>query len=180
MNSNPWKKLTSKIVYKNPWFRVREDQVEKPGDRKGIYGLVESSPAVLVVPVNDQNEVYLIGLFRYPTNKYSIEIPAGSSDGEDLLMAAKRELLEEAGLIAKDWLKIGKTTPYDGISAEVDHVYLARSLTKTNQPLDANEGIKEIRKVPFDKVFDLIKSGEISSGQTITALTLAKLYLEKQ
>lgn len=169
--------MSSKIIYKNQWFSVREDEVEKPGNRTGTYGLVEITPSVLVVPINDLGETYLIGLFRYPTNKYSIEIPAGNTDGQEPLEAAKRELLEETGLTARKWQKIGEVTPYDGISTEIDHVYLARDLQQTNQQLDKDEGIMEITRVPFEKVFDLIKSGKISNGQTIIALSLAKAYL---
>lgn len=176
---NPWKKLSSKIVYKNDWFSIREDQVEKPGGREGIYGLVQITPSVLIVPLNENNETYLIGLYRYTTKKYSIEVPAGNTDGEDPLKAAKRELLEETGLTADEWVKIAEVTPYDGISEEVDYVYIAKNLRQTENPLDAKEGILEVKKVPFENVSDLIRSGEISNGQTITALSLARIYLEK-
>jgi 8-oxo-dGTP pyrophosphatase MutT (NUDIX family) len=176
---NPWKKLASKVVYKNQWFSVREDEVEKPGDRTGIYGVVETPPSVFTVALNDQDEVYLVGLFRYPVNKYGLELPAGSSDNEDLLIAAKRELIEEAGIKAKSWEKIGQFSPLNGISNEVSNVFLARDLEETGRGLDKNEGIMEIRTVPFAKVFDLVKSGEISDGQTIAALTLAKIHLKK-
>jgi 8-oxo-dGTP pyrophosphatase MutT (NUDIX family) len=176
---NPWKKISSKIVYKNAWFQVREDTVEKPGDRKGIYGVVDTPPSVFIVALTEDNEVYLTGLYRYPTGKYGLEIPAGGSDDEDLLEAAKRELLEEVGLKAESWVKVGQFTPWNGISSEVSHVFLAKDLKETGGELDPYEGIIEIKKVGFTKIFDLIKSGEISDGQTITALTLAKLYLEK-
>lgn len=177
---NSWKKLSSKVVYKNQWFSVREDEVEKPGNREGIYGVVETPPSVFAVALNEQNEIYLVGLFRYPVEKYGLEIPAGSSDNEDLLEAAKRELLEETGVKAESWEKIGQFTPLNGISNEVSNVFLARGLTETGSKPDENEGIMEVRKVAFEKVFDLVESGEISDGQTISALTLAKLHLEKK
>lgn len=178
MKDNPWKKLSSRIAYENPWFRVREDQVEKPGDRKGVYGVVETPPSVFIVAINSEQEVYLTGLFRYPTGKYGLELPAGSSDNQDLLEAAKRELLEETGLKAANWIKLGSFNPWNGISSESSHVFLASELEETGSKLDPDEGILEIRKVALSNVFDLVKSGEISDGQTIAALTLAKLYLD--
>lgn len=179
MHKNPWKKLSSKLVYKNDWFSVREDQVEKPGNRTGIYGVLDTNPSVFIVALNENNEVYLEGLFRYPTEKYGLEVPAGGSDKQDLLEAAKRELLEETGLEAGSWKEIGKFSPLNGIASEVSHVFLARDLEETGRELDPNEGIIEIKKVAFEKVFDLVESGEISDGQSISALTFAKLYLEK-
>lgn len=176
---SPWKKLSSKVVYKNQWFSVREDQTLKPGNREGIYGVVETPPSVFAVALNEKREIYLVGLFRYPVEKYGLEVPAGSSDNEDLLLAAKRELLEETGIKAKDWVKVGQFTPLNGISNEISNVFLARDLEETGSEPDKNEGIMEVRKVAFEKVFDLIESGEISDGQTISALTLAKIYLDK-
>lgn len=178
--ANPWKKISSRIVYENPWFIVREDQVEKPGNRKGIYGVVDTPPSVFIVALTFENEVYLTGLYRYPTSKYGLELPAGSSDNEDLLEAAKRELLEEVGLEAQNWVKVGEFTPWNGISSEVSHVFLATKVRETGNEIDPLEGILEIKKIAFAKVFDLVKSGEISDGQTISALTLAKLYLERR
>lgn len=175
---NPWKKLSSKVVYKNDWFSVREDQVEKPGDRTGIYGVLDTPPSVFIVALNAKDEVYLTGLFRYPTGKYGLEIPAGSSDNQDLLEAAKRELLEETGLKAKTWEKVGQFTPLNGIASETSHVFLARDLEETGSQLDVNEGIMELKKVPFDQVFELIKSEEINDGQSIAALSLAEHYLK--
>lgn len=176
---NPWKQLSSKIVYENPWFSIREDQTEKPGNRTGVYGVLLTAPSVLIVALNEKGEVYLTGMYRYPTDKYGLEVPAGGSEFKDLLEAAKRELEEEVAVKAKDWVKIGEFTPLNGIANEVSHVFLARDLEETGGEIDPNEGILEIRKVPFEKVFDLVKSGEISDGQSISALTLAKLYLEK-
>lgn len=178
-SKNPWKKLSSKNVYSNPWFSVREDQVEKPGNRTGVYGVLETAPSVFIIALTDKNEIYLTGLFRYPTGKYGLEVPAGGSDFEDLLVAAKRELQEEVGLKGGKWEKIGEFTPLNGIANEVSHVFLAQDLEETNTEIDPNEGIIEIKKVPFEKAFDLIRSGEISDGQSISALTFAKLHLEK-
>lgn len=169
--------MSSKIVYENPWFKVREDQVEKPGNRTGIYGVVLSPPTVFIVALNSEDEVYLVGLFRYPTGKYGLELPAGGSDNQDILEAAKRELLEETGIKAQKWEKVGGFNPWNGISDEVSNVFIATELQETGGEIDPHEGILEIRKVPFTKVFELIKSGEISDGQSISAILLTGIHL---
>ncbi|MCB0338105.1 MAG: hypothetical protein KDD53_00810, partial [Bdellovibrionales bacterium] len=68
---NPWKKLSDKIVYSNDWISVREDQVIRPDGKPGIYGVVSSRVATGVVALTDQNDIHLIGQYRYPTEQYS-------------------------------------------------------------------------------------------------------------
>jgi hypothetical protein len=74
---NPWKKLSSKTVYRNPWITVREDQVITPGGHPGIYGVVETRVATGVVALTDDQHIFLVGQYRYPLDVYSWEIPEG-------------------------------------------------------------------------------------------------------
>src|SRR5262249_45758250 len=93
----PWVVTGTREVYQNPWIRVREDQVIRPNGAPGIYGVVESTPAVGVVAVTTDERVYLVGQYRYTVEEYSWEIITGySAAGEDLLAGAARELREEA------------------------------------------------------------------------------------
>lgn len=177
---SPWKKLSSKIAYQNKWYKVREDEVIRPNGEKGMYAVVETPPSVFVVALTEDQEVYLVGLYRYPTGKYQLELPAGGSDNQNLLSAAKRELLEETGLEAGDWEKVGEFQPFNGISNETSHVFLAQDLSQTLKHKKKEEGIEEIRILPFKDVFKMIKSGEINDGQTIAALTLATLHINNQ
>ena len=99
---NPWKKISSQKIYQNQWFSLREDQVISPGGEKSIYGVVETSPAIAIVPLTSKLETYLVGQYRYPLNTYSWEVPEGGADpDESNLEAAKRELIEETGLRAQ-------------------------------------------------------------------------------
>ena len=101
-SKNPWKLLGSKEIYKDKRVRIRADNVIRPNKEKGVYVVVESSPGVIIAAVNENKEVALVRQWRYPQGKEYWELPAGHCDKEeDFLHAAKRELEEEAGILAK-------------------------------------------------------------------------------
>ncbi len=175
---NSWKTLSSKIAYQNPWYKVREDQTIRPNGKKGLYAVVVSPPSVFAVALTEQQEIYLVSLYRYPTGLTNWEIPAGGSNNQDPLKAARRELQEETGLEASSWEQIGKFNPYNGISDETSYVFLATGLTQTQEHSQIEEGITEVKKVPFKIALEMIKSGQINDGQSISAITLAALYLK--
>lgn len=174
-----WKKISSKVVYSNPWYSVRKDKVVKPNGEKGDYHVIVRPPAVFIVPLDEQGNVYLISMHRHTTQMYSIEIPAGGSDGQRPLTAAKRELLEEAGMKAKKWTLLGKFQVLNGFTDEMGYVYCAQNLERVgeNEKAMSEEGISRVMRVPFRRVLGMIKKGEITDGQSIVALSYAALHL---
>lgn len=172
-----WTTRASRTVYENRWIHVREDEVNGPhGD--GIYGVVRMQhPAVFVIALDAQERVCLVELERYTTGR-SLEVPAGGSDGEDPLVAAQRELLEETGVTASDWEHLGRMNALNGIADAPEHVFLARELTMTDATASQHEeGIDAVRWVPFAEALQLVLDGEISDGETIAALAFAGMRL---
>ncbi|MGC3952900.1 MAG: NUDIX hydrolase [Propionicimonas sp.] len=173
-----WTTRDSRTVYQNQWIEVREDQVTGPaGD--GIYGVVTMRhPAVFVVALDEADRVCLVTLRRYTTGR-SIELPAGGSDGEDPLRAARRELREETGLEADEWVELGSMNALNGIAVAPEHVFLARGLRSTGDGDhgQAEEGIDEVSWVRFEEVLRMVADGRITDGETIAALAFAGIRL---
>lgn len=192
-----WRTHGSRVVYENPWIRVREDDVTRPDGGVGIYGVVEvRHPSVFVVAVDDEDRVVLVRLFRYTTGAWSLEVPAGGSDGEEPLVAARRELLEEAGLVAGSWDEVGRMDALNGIADAPEHVFLARDLVAVDgggsagsagsagaadvaevSEAQAEEGIAEVLRVPFAQALTWVADGTIRDGETVAALAFAAIRL---
>lgn len=169
--TNPWRKLSTRLIYENPWIRVREDQVVAPSGLHGIYGVVEARPAVGVVALSDQGEVYLVGQYRYPTDCYSWEIPEGAAEhGETPLQAAMRELREETGLIATTWKPLGGEVHLSNCyTAERAYIFLAQGLTQGESAPDPTEQI--VRKgVALKDALTMALSGTITDGMSLIGI----------
>lgn len=174
-----WTTVRSTTVYENAWIRVREDEVVRPDGEAGVYGVLEvRNPAAFVVAVTDDDEVVLVEVERYPLGRLSLEVPAGGSDGDDLLGAARRELLEETGLAADDWRELGETFSLNGVCHAPGKVFLARGLrVVAGGDGQAEEGIVGVRRVPWTDVLGLVRDGGITDGETVAALMHAAVAL---
>jgi len=179
-SNGPWTILSSEVAYENPWIKVRHDTVTTPAGKEGIYGVVETRPAIGIVALTGDLFVYLVGQHRYPLREYSWEIPEGAGHrDEDLLTAARRELREETGLSAERWIPLGSMATSNCISDEVAHFFLAEDLTEGEVEPDETEEL-EVRVVPFLDAFEMVRRGAISDAMSIVALYRAHDLLVEQ
>ena len=168
---NPWTTLKSRIAYSNDWLRIREDDVLRPDGRPGLYGVVEIRPSIGVLAFNDQQQVALVGQWRYPVNRYGWEIVrGGSSEGEtDMLAVARRELREETGYHATHWSPLGAVDVCNGVTTDVQHLFVARDLTFTGAHQDPVEEIVT-QWLSFDRVVRMAIEGEITEVCSVAAI----------
>ncbi len=175
---NPWKKISTKEIYKNDWIRLREDKVINPSGNDGIYSVVEAKPAIGIVPITEDLETFLVGQYRYALNTYSWEIPEGGAlPNEDTLIGAKRELREETGLSAKKWTFLDTLYTSNCFTNEIGYVYLAEDLEQgESEPDDTEELI--IKKMPFEIAWQMVLNTEIKDALAVIGLMRAYNYLK--
>lgn len=150
---------------------MREDDVITPGGTPGIYGVIETRIAVGVVALSEDNQIYLVGQYRYPVDEYSWEIPEGGSEiNEDPMQTAKRELREETGLEAETWEQLGGEVHLSNcFSAERGLLYVARGLREGQAEPDHTEEL-QLKKIPFAECLAMVDRGEIKDSLTIIAV----------
>jgi 8-oxo-dGTP pyrophosphatase MutT (NUDIX family) len=172
-----WQQRSSREVYANDYIRVLEDEVTRPDGSPGRFGLLEvRQPAVFVVPVTADDRVVLIHCDRYTTGT-SWEVPAGGSDGQELQVAAERELAEETGYAAARWDHLGGQWGLNGVARSRIEVFLARELTRISTTYDEGEGISAVEAFGWPELRAMLRDGRINDNESAGALLLAAIEL---
>ena len=172
-NKNPWQRKSTKTIYQNPWIRLEHEEVIDPGGQEGIYGVVHfKNIAVGIIPVDEEGYTYLVGQYRYPLKQYSWEIPEGGCPlGADILQAAKRELVEETGIEAKEWEQIQHLHTSNSVSDECAYIFLARSLKFGESKPETTEEL-QIKKIKIEEAIEMVLKGEITDAMSVAGLLL--------
>lgn len=176
--NNPWQIISEKEVYDNKWINVTEYNVINPSGGKGIYGKVHfKNLAIGIIVLDDHFNTYLVGQYRFTLNEYSWEIPEGGGDPDtDPLDSAKRELLEETGLIAHEWTPILKMHLSNSVSDEYSIIYLARKLEQhTAMPEETEQLV--VKKIPFEEAWQMVEDGSITDAMSVAAIQKTKWML---
>lgn len=166
-------RLNSKEIFKGKVFTVTCDDVELSDGLKSKREVVHHRGGV-VIAAEKEGKILFVRQFRYPAKEVLYELPAGKLDkaGEDILSAAKRELEEETGFNAKNWESLGYIWTSPGFCSEKLYLFKASELSFKGQHLDEGE-ILDYLSIDKEKVFNMIKTGEISDAKTICALMRA-------
>ena len=175
---NPWKKLSEKELYDNPWITVAEHQVLNPNGGRGIYGKVHfKNKAIGIIPIDSEGNTWLVGQYRYTLDEYSWEIPMGGGPIEvDILDSAKRELKEETGLEASIWTNIMRIHTSNSVTDEEGFVFLAEGLSEGETEFDETEDLK-VRKLPFQEAYDMVMNQEITDSLSIAGILKTRLII---
>ena len=171
---SPWKTLTQKVAYENPWIRVTHNTVVNPGGGEGIYGVVSfKNLAIGIVPVDNEGFTWLVGQYRYTCNAYFWEIPEGGGPlGEEPIETAKRELLEETGLVAKNWQLLCPIHTSNSVTDEAGYVFMAQDLEQFETSPEETEELVSW-KLPLVEAIAMVMRGEITDSISVAGLLLA-------
>lgn len=179
-NANPWKTIESNKIYENNWIGLTEHQVINPLGGKGIYGEVHfKNIAIGILPLDENLNTWLVGQYRFPIKAYSWEIPEGGGALlGDPLDAAKRELAEETGLVATEWIEIQRMHLSNSVSDELAIIYIAKDLTPGVSSPEETEQLV-VKKLPFIDVYNMVINGEITDSMSVAAILKTKILLQE-
>jgi len=169
---NPWRRLSRRVAYRNPWIEVLHDDVVRPDGQPGVYGVVHFlHRAIGVVPLDtDTGRVLLVGQFRYTLDRYSWEVPEGGGGfDEDPEAAARRELAEETGYTGGEWRELLRADLSNSVTDEAAIMFVATGLVVGPAAPDGTEQLAT-RWVTFDESIAMIAAGEIRDAMSILAL----------
>jgi ADP-ribose pyrophosphatase len=171
LEKNPWKVLSKSTKYENNWIEVVHHEVLNPSGNAGVYGTVNfKNIAIGVIPVDEEGNTWLVGQYRFPIEAYSWEIPEGGCpEGESMLDAAKRELLEETGLVAEKYTLLSKIHTSNSVCKEVGYIYLAEGLRQeTAEPEETEQLV--VRKIRLNDAIEMVMKGEITDSLSVAGL----------
>ena len=171
--------LSQEVRFAGRVITVTLDTVRLEDGGISTREIVRHHGGACVAALTDEDELFFVRQYRHAYEREVLELPAGKLEaGEDPFEAAKRELTEEAGVTAEDFLPLGTFLPTCGYCNETIYLYAAKNLRPAAQHLDADEFVT-VEKIDFDRVQEMIAAGEINDGKTIAAYYRLRLARER-
>lgn len=170
------KKISSKTDYQCPYFKIMKNGFLIPGEKKPVYWYLLKRSDYVSLLAKEGNYLYMVELYRFAIGKKSLEFPAGIIDKDETpRQAAKRELEEETGIIAKKLTLLDWYYAFIGMSDAKSYVFLAENLSFSKQKLDKSEFGMKVKKIKISDVENLIRKGKIRGEHNINSFYIYKL-----
>lgn len=181
----PIKTISSREVYRNPWTRVREDEIERADGTRGVYGVVDKDPACIVIPLESTAEgdfVTLVEQYRFTVGGRFMELPQGGWELADAVPEemARGELREETGLTAERMTLLATLQIGYGVLNQKQHVFLAEGLTQGEQELDVEESDLVAHRVSVAEFEAMLLDGTIVDNCSAAAWGIYRLWRERR
>ena len=174
------KTLTREEIYSGKILNIHKDRVLLPNGNESIREIVEHPGGVTVLPLDEQGNVYCVRQFRYAYGRHLLETPAGKLEpGETPLECAVRELGEETGFTADEFVDLGELYPSPGYCRESLYIYLARGLHRGKMHLDDDEFL-DVEVYPLDTLLRMVMDGELRDAKTVVAVLKTKRWLDER
>jgi 8-oxo-dGTP pyrophosphatase MutT (NUDIX family) len=169
-------KTASKVVYRNRWMTVREDEIVRPSGAKGIYGVVEK-PDFAVIAAIEGDRIWLVEQYRYPVGGRYWELPQGTSESGSMDGAgvAAAELREETGLVADSMVHVGHLFAAYGFATQGYDVYVASGLRHSEAQREPEEEGLVAKAFDLRTVEEMLTAGVIKDASTVAAFGLLRL-----
>lgn len=179
--NGPWKVKSTKALYKSELIELHEDEVIKPNNEPGTYTTVRVKAGVSVLPLDEEGFVYLARDFRYAAERETIEVVGGAIDeGEERQEAARRELKEELGIEAEDFIELGQVDPMTSLIDSPSYLFLARgSLRFKEKELEGGENVRTT-KLKLSEAVRMVMRSEITHGSSCVLILRASDFLERE
>ncbi len=164
----PWRVTQKQRAFDNPWIEVIDHRVVHPNGAPGEYGVVRfKNLAIGVLPFSDDGLVTLVGQHRFPHDKYSWELPEGGGRLDIApIESAKRELVEETGLTARDWAPLCEFDISNSVTDERAVCFFAWGLSRGEAAPESSEALS-VKQISFASLLEMVIKGDISDSLTI-------------
>lgn len=173
------KTLSSEEIFKGRVIHVTLDKIELQNGGTSTREVVNHPGGVCVAALTPQNELYFVRQYRYPYHEAVLELPAGKLEkGANPLENGKRELKEEVGVTAKQYVSLGQLYPTPGYCSEIIYMYFCRA-DEQGEPEPDEDEFLEIEKIHIDKAVEMVLNNQIPDAKTQTAVLKTAMLLEK-
>ncbi len=169
--------LASREIYRNPWMRLREDEILRSNGKRGTYGVVEKDDSAIILPI-EGDRIWVVEQFRYTIQERTLELPQGGweMEIENPEELARGELKEETGLHADSMVSLGQLWIAYGFTRQKQHVFLATGLSHVEKDPDEEEHDIDVRSIPIVEFEQMMLDGVVRDGCTLAAWGLYLMW----